>query len=94
MVEDARGTTGRSYESGTGEIRRGKQMRCNMAKCVICGKKYSGYGNNADPVAKGECCDDCNLKVVVPARIKQIYGSQNERSKQNETRKVTSRTRR
>ena len=27
-------------------------MRCNMAKCVICGKKISGYGNNADPVQK------------------------------------------
>ena len=61
-------------------------------KCVICGQKFSGYGNNAEPVARGECCDDCNLKVVVPARIKMIYTGK-ERSK-NETRKNPSRTRR
>jgi len=62
-------------------------------KCVICGRKFSGYGNNADPVAKGECCGDCNLKVVVPARIEMIYADR-ERSKKNVTRKNTSRTRR
>ncbi len=55
-------------------------------KCVICGRKFGGYGNNADPVAKGECCDDCNLKVVVPARIRMIYADR-ERSKKNVTRK-------
>lgn len=55
-------------------------------KCVICGRKFSGYGNNADPVAKGECCDDCNVNVVVPARIRMIYADR-ERSKKNVTRK-------
>ena len=39
--------------------------------CSICGKPYTGYGNNADPVNKGRCCDTCNETVVIPERIKQ-----------------------
>lgn len=37
--------------------------------CSICGKEYVGYGNNAQPVNDGRCCDECNLKIVVPYRI-------------------------
>ena len=40
--------------------------------CVICGKEYEGYGNNAQPVKDGKCCDKCNLEVVIPARIKKM----------------------
>jgi hypothetical protein len=40
--------------------------------CCICKKKYIGWGNNAQPVKKGLCCDECNFKVIVPARIKEI----------------------
>lgn len=40
--------------------------------CVICGEIIRIYGNNAEPVARGECCNTCNLRIVVPARIKQI----------------------
>ena len=41
--------------------------------CCICGKKFYGYGNNPKPVkSKGECCDNCNYEVVIPARLKQI----------------------
>lgn len=32
--------------------------------CCICGKTYEGYGNNADPLAKGRCCDECNADVI------------------------------
>lgn len=39
-----------------------------MNKCVICENTYSGYGNNARPVARGQCCDDCN-GVVIKRRI-------------------------
>ena len=43
-------------------------------KCVICGIKFSGYGNNPEPVKqRGECCDDCNTKVVIPARLKELF---------------------
>ena len=40
-------------------------------KCCICGKEImEKYGNNPWPVKEeGECCDDCNIKYVIPARI-------------------------
>lgn len=41
----------------------------NSKICCICGKRYHGYGNNAEPVKDGECCDKCNYNVVIPARI-------------------------
>ena len=38
--------------------------------CVICRKKYEGYGNNPVPYKReGKCCDKCNLEHVIPARI-------------------------
>jgi hypothetical protein len=37
--------------------------------CCICGEKIEGYGNNAEPYDEGRCCDACNLKFVIPARI-------------------------
>lgn len=40
-------------------------------KCVICGKEIQGYGNNAEPLKKGRCCDKCNAKVIL-ARLKGI----------------------
>lgn len=42
-------------------------------ECCICKKKYKGYGNNPFPLdsADKECCDDCNLTKVIPAR--RIY---------------------
>ena len=29
-------------------------------------------GNNAHPVTDGRCCDECNMTVVIPARMAQI----------------------
>ena len=46
--------------------------------CSICGELNeewldgSGYGNNAEPVNDGRCCDDCNEFWVLPARIQII----------------------
>ena len=40
--------------------------------CSICGKPYTGWGNNAEPVNDGRCCDMCNTTVVIPARLKQL----------------------
>lgn len=38
--------------------------------CCICGEKFIGFGNNPYPVKKeGRCCDECNWKYVIPARI-------------------------
>ena len=38
-------------------------------KCNICGKEINKYGDEACPVSFGKCCDECNLKIVVSARI-------------------------
>lgn len=40
--------------------------------CCICGEPQEGYGNNPDPYKQnGRCCDACNLKFVIPARLSQ-----------------------
>ena len=43
--------------------------------CCICGRAYTEWGNNADPVADRECCDACNWSHVIPARIKELKKS-------------------
>ena len=51
--------------------------KLNEHVCSICGKKFTGWGNNPYPVTKGEndkCCDKCNEEKVVPARIAELYG--------------------
>lgn len=40
--------------------------------CVICNVEYKGYGNNAEPIKKGDCCDHCNTHRVIPARLRQM----------------------
>ena len=42
--------------------------------CVICRKKYDGYGNNAAPFTIGRCCDECNTLKVIPYRLKREFG--------------------
>lgn len=38
--------------------------------CCICGKKFTEWGNNPRPVKdEGTCCDDCNMRYVLPARV-------------------------
>lgn len=45
-----------------------------MKKCCICGKKYEGFGNNPEPVKnKGRCCDACNEKYVIFARLEKLF---------------------
>lgn len=40
--------------------------------CCICKKTLpiGKYGNNAEPIMKGICCDYCNKVVVIPQRLK------------------------
>ena len=40
-------------------------------KCVLCGDPIDGYGNNAEPLGKGSCCDRCNLDVIF-ARLTEV----------------------
>lgn len=46
----------------------------DIFECVICHKTITDeYSNNAEPVAKGECCQECNDSVVVSARLLEYY---------------------
>ena len=45
--------------------------------CCICGEESTGYGNNPEPFKhEGRCCDACNLKFVIPARLEQVENSE------------------
>ena len=39
--------------------------------CSICGVKYKGFGNNAQPINNGRCCDACNQEVIYQ-RIQEV----------------------
>lgn len=46
-------------------------IKLEKKTCCICGNKFKGYGNNPWPIKQdGECCKDCNISKVIPARIK------------------------
>jgi hypothetical protein len=47
-------------------------------KCSICNKDIEGYGNNAKPVNNDRCCDECNVMVVIPARIELLFNGKKE----------------
>lgn len=55
-----------------------------MQKCSICGKNYKGYGNNAQPINDGECCDKCNFTVVVPTRLVIAFGTRKPTKKETQ----------
>ena len=50
-----------------------------MKECVICKQDIKptaigwAHGNNAQPVAEGQCCDECNTNKVIPARLQGHY---------------------
>lgn len=52
-------------------------------KCCICGGPLGKYGNNAEPVKSGRCCDKCNYEVVLPTRLGLIKSNLDECNKSN-----------
>lgn len=57
----------------------GKENKMNETfTCCICGKVCEGYGNNAEPVKEGICCDKCNEEVVIPKRLEELFGTSNK----------------
>jgi len=48
-------------------------MKEKTQVCSICGKTFIGYGNNAQPVNNGRCCNDCNNERVMPERIIRYF---------------------
>lgn len=64
----------------------GKMRNMNMLKCCICGQIFIGYGNNPWPVNKKEdavCCDDCNYRKVIPARLAMMSENQDNGTEQS-----------
>ena len=51
-------------------------------KCVICGKDFDGWGNNAWPIKDGICCDECNAEKVIPERLKQLNLKEDKEEKE------------
>lgn len=50
-----------------------------VIKCCICNKDIKGHGNNPRPYKdEGVCCNECNLKYVIPTRIGQTFGSKKQ----------------
>ena len=43
--------------------------------CSICGMEFTGYGNNAEPINDGICCDECNIGAVIPRRMAEHFGA-------------------
>lgn len=39
--------------------------------CSICYSKYKEFGNNAEPINMGTCCDSCNRLVII-ARVNSM----------------------
>ncbi len=40
--------------------------------CCVCGQQINGYGNNAEPLMQGRCCDNCNITQVVRLRMQEL----------------------
>lgn len=53
--------------------------------CVLCKKQQTGIGNNLYPmfndrprIRNKHCCDDCNIKFVIPMRFEVMKEKQNK----------------
>jgi hypothetical protein len=56
-----------------------KLLQCSICDHPIQPEIYSGWrnGHNAQPVNDGRCCAVCNWEIVIPARLKKLYGDAN-----------------
>ena len=43
-----------------------------IMKCCFCKKDAGKWGNNAEPICDGRCCDLCNIHYVVPERLHRL----------------------
>ena len=52
-----------------------KDVRKEKPDCILCGRIYSGWGHNPEPVVpfeKGRCCESCNTIKVIPTRVAML----------------------
>ena len=57
-------------------------MKIKLRECSICGDTFEGFGNNAEPVSKGRCCDRCNTYKIIPARLGEVINNKHRRLKE------------
>lgn len=56
--------------SRSSENKENRIINMKNPKCCICGCECeSKYGNNAQPLKEGICCDVCNMTKVIPLRF-------------------------
>ena len=54
-------------------------MENDVKVCCICGKKFTGWGNNPWPIVDDVdaiCCDTCNDTQVIQARLVRMYNKE------------------
>ena len=56
--------------------------------CSICGKIYHEFGNNAQPINDGRCCNKCNADEVIPARLRLMQADKLSKGYLGEGRKA------
>ena len=66
----------------TGSIEGSERAGEEIWQCVICNEHFTGYGNNAEPVKDGICCDTCNTNHVIPARMSELFEEQQREMRQ------------
>jgi len=50
-------------------------------KCSICKEPCEcRYGHNASPINNGRCCNVCNHRFVIPARLRLAFAMMSERA--------------
>jgi hypothetical protein len=51
-----------------------QENRCSICQRIfVLGVNITWqYGNNAQPVNNGRCCDKCDSEIVIPARCRQM----------------------
>ena len=50
-----------------------ESMPVEQFVCSICFLEVWGFGNNAEPINNGRCCNTCN-DLVITARFHQLRG--------------------
>lgn len=66
------------YQNNKKKLELFKQMEAQNI-CVLCREKLDGHGNNPYPVSNtGKCCDNCNVDIIIPTRLKICQDLPNE----------------
>lgn len=57
------------YDSFIKNIKKAIATGKKGGQCCICPRPFIGFGNSAEPVKTGQCCDLCNATVIIPKRL-------------------------